>query len=73
MSLPKTVGGVETIQVPCCACPGVVSFATPEATPNPTFFHTLPYCQRFDATNSAADLVQYLKDCIDFQTDIERK
>lgn len=59
----KTVDGVETITLPCCACAGKVSFATPETTDSPTFFHTMPMCKRFDDTNTADDVVQYLRDC----------
>jgi hypothetical protein len=59
----KVVDGVETITLPCCACDGKVSFATPETTTNPTFFHTIPYCKRFDDTNTTDDVVQYLRDC----------
>ena len=61
----KIAGGVETITLPCCACAGKVSFATPETTENPTFFHTMPYCSRFDSTNTAMDVVQYMRDCND--------
>lgn len=59
----KTVGGVETITLPCCACPGKVSFATPETTTHPTFFHTIPYCTRFDSVNTGEAFVEYVRDC----------
>lgn len=59
----STVGSVETIQLPCCACTGKVSFGTPETTTHPTFFHTMPYCKRFDATNTQDELVNYIRDC----------
>lgn len=69
---PELAGGVKVHTLPCCACAGKVSFADPETTENSTFFHTMPYCVRFEATNTGADLVQYLKDCVDYQTEIER-
>lgn len=59
----KTVDGVETITLPCCACAGKVSFATPETTAHPTFFHTMPFCARFEETNTADDLATYVRDC----------
>jgi hypothetical protein len=50
--------------VPCCACTGRVTFAMPESDDDRTaFFHTMPYCARFDQTNTPDAVVQYLRDC----------
>lgn len=64
---------IQATTLPCCACAGKVSFTDPDTTQDVSFLHTMPYCVRFEETNTADDLVQYLKDCIDFQTDAERK
>jgi hypothetical protein len=49
----------------CCACPGTVIFQHPTGEPDdhPTFFHTMPYCKRFDAVNTQDELVRYMRDC----------
>lgn len=56
---------VESVVVPCCACQGEVTFVVPRRgkKERPTFFHTMPYCQRFSDTNTSADVVKYLQDC----------
>ena len=54
---------VECVELPCCACNGRVSFATPETTKNPTLFHTIPYCERFETTDTAMQVVEYMREC----------
>lgn len=51
----------------CCACRGYVTFQSPTDEPGdrPTFFHTIPYCKRFDETNTADGIIQYMRDCVD--------
>lgn len=58
------VGTVEVIELPCCACEGRVSFGTPETTDRPTFFHTTPYCERFNATDTPMQMVDYMQECV---------
>jgi len=54
----------DKIAVPCCACPGEVTFVVPKTDlDRPTMFHTVPYCARFNETNTADGIVQYLRDC----------
>jgi len=54
----------DKITVRCCACSGVVSFVVPKSDSDyPTMYHTMPYCGRFDSTNTADAIVTYLRDC----------
>lgn len=54
----------EGVQVKCCACSGTVTFVSPEGPEShPTFFHTLPECERFRATNDVDALLKYTQDC----------
>jgi hypothetical protein len=55
---------VNGITLPCCACKGTVTFQVPESDQDhPTFFHTMPPCERFDQTNTTDDIVKYMRDC----------
>lgn len=52
--------------LPCCDCSGTVSFVHPDNSKSggqPTFFHTMPYCKRFDDTNTTDAIIQYMRDC----------
>lgn len=55
----------EAVTLRCCACSGKVTFEAPkaDAASRPTFFHTMPYCERFDRTNTTEELLQYIRDC----------
>lgn len=53
----------EALSVPCCACVGRVTFALPTKDERISFFHTKPLCYRFDATNTADAVADYLRDC----------
>ena len=54
----------DKLTVRCCGCAGKVTFVVPKADADrPTMFHTIPYCARFDETNTAAGIVDYLRDC----------
>jgi len=55
----------DQITVRCCGCSGEVTFVAPKADDRPTMFHTMPYCARFDETNTPDGIVQYLRDCND--------
>lgn len=43
----------DSVPFPCCACDGTVIFT--DQGEHPTFFHTMPYCERFNATNTTED------------------
>jgi hypothetical protein len=51
----------EQVTLPCAGCSGRATF-TPEGE-RPTFFHTVPYCERFDRVHSIDDLFAYMRDC----------
>jgi len=56
----------ESITVRCCGCSGEVTFVIPKTdSDRPTMFHTMPYCARFDETNTSQGIVKYLRDCGD--------
>ena len=59
----------KSVTVRCCACAGQVTFEEPgeEADSRPTFLHTMPYCSRFDQTNTVDDIIKYMRDCVDAQ------
>lgn len=59
---PKTKT-VKTVELPCSGCGAKVQFATPETTKNPTFFHPIPYCARFDGVNTTDELLVYMREC----------
>ena len=52
----------NAVTLPCAACDGKATF-TAEGE-RPTFFHTIPYCRRFDETNDVDSLLRYWKDCV---------
>jgi hypothetical protein len=54
----------ENVTIRCCACKGMVTFKAPRENDRPTFFHTMPYCERFDQTNTADAVIQYFRDCV---------
>jgi hypothetical protein len=56
---------VEVVELACCACGGKVSFATPETSERPLFFHTMPLCARFESTNTGDQVVAYMRECVD--------
>ncbi len=58
---PASVVHQAGLTLPCVGCTGKVTFSV--ETERPTFFHTMPYCKRFDATNTADDLIVYMRDC----------
>ena len=62
---PKELPDQVTLR--CCGCHGEVTFVVPkkDGSDRPTMFHTMPYCARFDETNTAAAVVQYFRDCGD--------
>lgn len=49
--------------LPCCGCSGEVTFVHPDAGPQPTLFHTMPYCERFDSIKTIDGYLEYFKDC----------
>lgn len=54
----------NSVTLPCCGCSGKVTFEVPKSPQDhPTFFHTMPPCERFDRTNTADGVVRYLRDC----------
>lgn len=54
----------EGVTVPCCGCSGKVTFVVPKAnSDHPTLLHTMPYCKRFEETNTGDDIVKYVQDC----------
>lgn len=57
----------DRFEIPCCGCTGTVIFVEPEPDGQPTFFHTMPYCARFDQTNTVDDIIKYMRDCVDAQ------
>lgn len=54
---------VDAVLLPCSGCKAKVSFANPETTKEPTFFHPWPYCKRFDSVNTTAELLVYMREC----------
>jgi hypothetical protein len=55
----------DKIAIRCCGCAGEVTFISPTDNARPTFFHTIPACKRFDETNTAMGIVEYMRDCLD--------
>jgi len=55
----------DQIRMNCSDCSGEVIFVIPSetGTDRPTLFHTMPYCQRFDDTNTVKQIIQYYRDC----------
>lgn len=53
----------ESLTLPCCGCDGTATF-TPEGE-HPTFFHSMPFCERFNSTNTADQLSIYMRECGD--------
>jgi len=54
----------KQVTLRCCACAGQVTFVIPERDDDrPTFFHTMPYCARFDDVKTPDDVVSYFRDC----------
>lgn len=50
-------------KVKCCDCSGEVTFVEPRPQDQPVFYHTLPYCKRFERTETADQLADYVRDC----------
>jgi hypothetical protein len=51
----------NSVTLPCSGCDGNATF-TPEGE-RPTFFHTMPMCDRFNRVNSIAELTEYMREC----------
>lgn len=51
----------NSITLPCSGCGGKATF-TSEGE-RPTFFHTMPYCERFNGVNTIAELTTYMREC----------
>jgi hypothetical protein len=51
----------HSVTLPCSGCGGNATF-TPEGA-QPTFFHTIPICDRFNRVNSIAELTEYMREC----------
>lgn len=51
----------KSITLPCSGCNGKATFIVEGE--NPTFFHTMPYCQTFDAVKTTDELTKYMHKC----------
>ena len=51
----------DAITLPCSGCGGQATF-TPHGE-RPTFFHTMPFCERFDRVKTIAELTEYMHEC----------
>lgn len=47
--------------LPCSGCAGSATF-TPDGE-RPTFFHTMPLCDRFNKVNTVVELTEYMREC----------
>jgi len=62
----KKLSVPDQITIRCCGCSGEVTFVVPKTDDDyPTMMHTVPMCGRFDETNTAEGIVQYMRDCSD--------